>query len=223
MKTTRKLHFALPCILVTLLTSGCLTIFSEMQSARMAGPGRFEITPSYSRIWSSESSNEELTDNLGVRTGVGVSDTVDLRFRFEHVFLDEGDGWNLVGFGPKFRLLKDHIALSVPFGLAFGEDIDTEDSFEVQPTVIFTVPMDKGLEFNTSGKLIVFLDDDLEQDERIWAAVNIGFGISTDLEKYVVRPEIGFFFDPNPEREGHFYHMSVGITYYLGEKKESAK
>lgn len=208
--TCRKCSISLGMICLPLLVSGCITIFSELQSAKLAGPSRAEVTPGYSQVWFSDDDSEQVSDQLGFRLGFGLADGVDMRMRIEHVFIEDFRDWNLAGFGPKFSLVKDKFAFFIPLGFVFGEDIDTEDSLEIQPTVILTLPASKELELNTSGKLIFDLDD---LDNDVLVAFNFGFGISGDLDKYAIRPEIGFLL--NPGEEGYFFHFSIAFTKFF--------
>jgi hypothetical protein len=194
------------------LVSGCAAPFSDLQSARLAGPNRVEVTPSYSAVSSSdEGERESVQDHFGVQVATGVSDRVDLRARYERINLkDDDSGVNVLGFGPKFGLVGDRLAFYVPVGFAFGEGIEVSETFQVHPTLLLTVPVHESIELNGSVKALIPIT---ERDIDDLIAFNFGVGLGPDLRRWVIRPEIGFLF--NPGEGGHFRHLSIGLTYYF--------
>ncbi len=193
--------------------SGCVAPFSDLQSARLAGPNRLEVTPSYSAVSvSSERETEELWNSFGIQAAVGISNQVDLRLRYERINLPDSDesGVNVLGFGPKFGVIADKIAVFVPIGFAFGGGIETSETVQVHPTLLLTFPLHENVELNASAKALIPVT---ERDIDDLAAFNIGIGVGPDLRRWVVRPEIGFLF--NPGEEGRLRHLSIGLTYFF--------
>ena len=80
-----KVNLPILLLLYLLLTlTGCVTIFSDFQSAETLGEGNFEITPAASGVGlTDDGDSERLQSNYGVQIGVGVADGVDARFRLE--------------------------------------------------------------------------------------------------------------------------------------------
>jgi hypothetical protein len=207
-RTWRRHVGALPLLL--LATAGaCAPPFSELQSARLAGTHRIELTGSYGTVsFSDDDETEKVQNQYGVQLATGMSDAVDARLRYERITADDGDGaLNVLGFGPKVRLLPDRIALYVPVGFAFGEDIDVSETWQIHPTLLATVPVVDMVEVNGSAKLLVPFESDFDTT----VAFNLGLGIG-NMNRIVVRPEFGFLF--NPGEDGHFRHFSIGLTYY---------
>jgi len=195
--------FALCCML-----PACAPTFSELQSARLAGPGRVEVTPSYSSVsFSEDGETDKVQDHVGIQLATGLSDGVDLRFRYEYIDLD-ADGIHVVGMGPKFGLIRDRAALYLPVGTGIGADVQSGDLFQFQPTALYTLPVSSQFELTASGKAILWLDRDVDD----LLGFNLGAGISSDLTKWAIRPEGGILI--NPGEEGRFWHVSVGFTYY---------
>lgn len=194
------------------LVSGCAAPFSDLQSARLAGPNRIEVTPSYSTVsFSDEGERERVQDHFGVQVATGVSDRVDLRGRYERISVREADeDVNVLGFGPKFGLVEDRLAFYVPVGFAFGGDIEVSETFQVHPTLLLTLPVHEAVELNGSVKALIPIT---ERDIDDLIAFNFGIGLGPDLRRWVIRPEIGFLF--NPGEDGHFRHLSIGLTYYF--------
>jgi len=193
--------------------SACAAPFSELQSARLAGPDRIEITPSYSAVvLSDEGESERIQNNFGFQVATGVGDRTDLRLRYERITFRErdADGVHVLGLGPKFGLLPEQVALYIPVGFAFGEGIDTSDTFQVHPTLLLTHAVLDVAELNASAKALIPIT---ERDLDDLIAFNFGIGLSPDLTRWVVRPELGFLI--NPGEDGHFRHFSIGLTYYF--------
>ena len=191
-----------------LFAAGCTAPFSEYQSARMAGKGSGEITGSYSSVLSG---GEEVQDQFGAQAAFGVADRIDIRARYERIGVDWTDDLepvNVFAFGPKFALEPDHIALYVPFGFAFGEDVESSDFWEVHPTLLFTQPVSYWLEVNISTKLMLGLSEDAS-DARM--AANVGFGIGPDDGWLVLRPEAGIMV--YLEGGDPYYNVGCGLSF----------
>ena len=90
---------------------------------------------------------------------------------------------------------------------------DSSDSWVFRPTVLFTHPISDQIELTTAGKGFMWLNDD-SADNLIGA--DLGLGLSTDLERWVFRPEFGFL--KNPGEDGTVWHWSVGFTLYPGDE-----
>lgn len=201
--------FTLACTLAFL--TGCVAPFSDIQSAKLLGKGNVEVTPSYSTVsMTSDGETEHVQNHLGVQAGIGLLEFMDLRVRYERITgnFDEEDsfGVNVFGFGPKFRLAKNWLALYVPVGFAFGEDIEVGETWQVHPTLLATFPFGKSFELNPSAKVMIpFKKSELDT----LYAFNLGAAISTDVSKWAIRPEVGIC--TNFEG-GHFMHFSIGLS-----------
>lgn len=193
---------------------GCAPVFSDLQSARLVKPGQAEITPSVGTVRFSSAEEDDsgrVQDQLGVQAAVGVSEAVELRGAFVHVSVAGEDGPNVevVGVGPKVRLVKDRLALYVPVGRAFGggDDGDLGRSWQVHPTVLLTLPAHENVEVNASAKYLIGLN---EGAGRNWA-FNLGLGLGPDLDRWALRPEVGVLL--NPDDDSRFYHFSLGLSF----------
>jgi len=196
-----------------LLFSACVPTFSDLQSARLAGPGRVEITPSASVVEYFEEDGrwdgEGVQGHLGIQLATGLSDWVDFRFRYEYV---DADWWeedvHVVAVGAKFGLLRDRVAFYLPVGTGIGNGVKSGDLFQFQPTLLYTYPFNSKFELTGSGKGIVWVDRDMDD----LLAFNLGAGVSKDLTKWAIRPEAGILIDPGADRRA--WHWSLGFTYY---------
>ena len=196
----------------TLVPVGCAPVFSDFQSAKLVGRDRVEITPSASTVSVSGEDGGHVQDEYGVQVATGVVDRLDLRARYVRA-----EGVNGIAFGPKLSVVKDKVALSVPVGFAFGEDVESGKTWAVHPTLLLTGPVNSHLEVNGSLKGLIPLSRD---GGDTLVAFNVGLGVG-DLEKWVIRPEVGFLF--NPGESGHFTQFGIGLTIFAGGRKPSAR
>lgn len=203
--TNRATRPLLPLAAVA-LTTACAPVFSELQSARLAGPGRVEVTPSATALYFVDDDGTEHVENhYGVQIATGVRDGMDMRLRYVRV---PDAQVNVAGFGPKLRLWRDRLAVSLPVGFAFGEDVDLSETWETHPTLLYTQPLGRRAEATASAKLLLPLTGD--DRETLWA-MNLGFGLGNPA-RWLVRPEVGVLF--NPGEEGHYLQASIGLTLF---------
>ena len=206
-----ELKHALPLIsLLLVVLNSCAPVFSELQSARTVGKGNIEATGAFSTVsFTNEGESEHAQNNIGIQAGYGLSDVVDLRVRYEYLWLDksaDAGGVNILGFGPKFSLLKDRIAGYVPLGFAFGKDVETpSDTWQIHPTLLGTTPAGDFFEINPSFKVLLPFKKELETT----VAFNLGLGFNVN-DKVTIRPEYGMLF--NPGETGHYGQFSIGLT-----------
>ncbi len=196
------------------LLAGCVAPFSDLQSAKTVGKGKAEITPSFSAVYFEDDLNDtgHIQDHLGLQAAIGMSEKVDLRLRFERITVDK-DGespFNVLAFGPKIGIAEDIIALNLPVGFVLHEGTEASDTWQFHPTLLLTLISGDTFEINTSVKALVPLKGSEDSDTLI--AFNLGMGVSTDIEKWAIRPEFGVLI--NPGEDGRFMHFSVGLAVY---------
>jgi hypothetical protein len=190
-------------------------VFSDLQGAGLVGKDRYEITPSFSTVtFHDEDESEHIQSHYGIQVGYGISDRADVRFRLERIQLDtDGDesiGATVVGIGPKIGRRHGSVALYLPIGMAFGEDVEEDETVEFHPTLLTTIPIARGIEFNPSVKMLIPLS---RENADILVAVNLGFGLG-EVDRFAIRPELGFLF--NPGEDGNYRHFSVGLAFRPG-------
>jgi len=182
-----------------------------MQGARMVGPGKTEITPSYSYIrFTNDGESEKMQDDFALQVARGVSERVDVRARYEMVRVED-ETVHVLGAGPKLSLVPGRVAFYAPVGFAFGSDIESSETWQLQPTFLFTLPLSPQAELNTSAKAQVWLNG---EDADNLLAFNVGLGLGPDLDLWAVRPEVGMLF--NPGEDGVFWHFSLGFSRTVG-------
>ncbi|MCB0301244.1 MAG: hypothetical protein KDE52_14400 [Calditrichaeota bacterium] len=192
-------------LLLTLLN--CAPVFSDLQSARMVEKDKVEITPSYSSIsFSEDGESGHVQNHYGLQIAHGSTDKANLRFRYERI-QEEDFGLNVIGLGPKYAILPNRIAFYCPFGMAFGDEIDIPETYEIHPTLLMNVLENRQFDLYVNSKVLIPI---ARENGEILIAFNIGAAVGPDLGKFAIRPEIGYLF--NPEEKGHFRHLSIGFS-----------
>ena len=205
-------------LIILLLIVGCAPItFSNLQSAKMIRKGKFEYTPSFS-----SSIN---TNNFGLQTAYGLNNKYNFRLRLERILIDfdefESDSSNFIdmsifnfkanithlSFGMKYQLLKNKSAIYLPISLTMN-DINSNIIKQIEPTYIHSFTLGKYFEFNPSIKALIPLDSNFKD---YLLAYNLGLGISSNLSKWVIRPEVGIL---SSSEGGGLPHMSIGLSIY---------
>jgi hypothetical protein len=170
------------------------------------------LTPFYSSVWNSaEGETERVQNHLGVVAAAGVSEAFDLRLRYEYISAaGDADGdVHVLGLGPKVRLVTDRLAFSVPVGTAFGQDVESSESWQIHPTLLLTLPASDRVDITASAKLLHPFNEDF--DDLIGLNLGIGIGASS---RFVLRPEVGYIF--NPGEDGYGFHVGIGFSVRPG-------
>jgi hypothetical protein len=188
-------------LVLSAVVSGCVPVFSDLQSAKLVGKGRVEATPSFSSVSGS------VQNQAGLQLATGVHDKVDLRVRYERVMVEDEPGVNVLGFGPKIQLVKNYAALYVPVGFAFGGGLDSNETWAVHPTLLLTGQVHPAVEVNWAAKYLVPLSE--EGGDNL-LAFNLGLGLGPPKGRWTLRPEVGWLIDPG--EEGHYTQFSIGLS-----------
>ncbi len=205
-------------VLLLLITSmtyqNCAPVFSELQSARTVGKNRVEFTPSYSSVaFSEDGESDGIQNHIGLQVAYGISEKLDIRFRYELIWLKDDEFSNnvsIMGIGPKYSVIQNKLAFYLPIGRAFGED--TDDTWQLHPTVLFTIPaLEDKIDITISSKYLVTLCKSCDD----YISFNFGAAFSNDLNKWAIRPEYGLLF--NPGESGHFSQFSLGFSVSFGK------
>jgi hypothetical protein len=117
----------------------------------------------------------------------------------------EGYGFNTIAFGPKFGLVADRVAVAVPVGFSFGEDIEVADTWQFHPTLLMTVPMHQRVDFNPAARFVI----PTREGADTLVAVHAGFGVRTG-RRLVLRPEAALVF--NPGEDGVVWTVGLGAS-----------
>lgn len=194
------------CFFLTLFASCVAPLNTSYESARMLGKGETELTGSYTHYTvSSEGESDAINNNYGVRLGFGFNDIFNLKLRYERLAptSEDASGVNYIDIAPKFQIVKGKIAGTLPLGLYFDGD---DSEFVLSPKFIFTYPANDKFEVSLATKADIFPGD----VDNVYLGFNLGLGISSDLNRWAIRPEAGLMIDPG--ESGAYWAFGVGIV-----------
>jgi len=199
-----------------LVLAQCVTpINSSFESARTIEPGDVEITGGYDRYSSgADGESDFVNSNITVRAGVGLTDRMDMKLRYTRLMPadvdgDEGAGVNYFHIAPKFSFIPKYLAFSLPVGAYFGGG----SSWVTSPKLLGTYPH-KSNKFDAT---LGFKADVFFRDWETYLGFTLGMGFSKDLDKWAIRPEIGYMIDPG--ETGHSFSWGLGLVYVFQGNK----
>ena len=141
-----------------------------------------------------ESSFTNYNNNIGLAAGYGLSEKLNLNVRYEYLksrsdvdFLGEtfNDFMNYFEIGCKIRLIEERMALGLPVGLYLYEGGLTSS---ISPRLFITLGNNEKVDFTMVPNVLLTIGDDI----GIFPGVNLGIGLSNNLNKWAIRPEIGY-------------------------------
>lgn len=193
-------------------------IFGEYQSAGLMGKGKIEASTHFTGVSTSYDGESAYTLNgLGLQAGFGLGGRFELRTRYERLWFDGlgiGDGgFNYLTLAPKLGKEDGRFAFMLPIAMAFSEG---EQSFELHPTVLVSIPLSQTANLTFSPKYLISLEEGAEFSDSL-LALNLGAGIGFS-EQWVLRPELGLMFLPG--EEGTFFNFGLGISRRMGNPKD---
>jgi opacity protein-like surface antigen len=192
--------FGLALAAVLLSQSHCVVAY---ESARMLPKGGAEVKTALTHVRERyEGEGDKLNNGFGLGLGYGVTDRVNLKVRYERISVE--GSLNYFAFGPKIALKPNKVALLVPFGAYFE---DGESEWGMHPAVLFTNSKNNKVETTLGLRADVFF----EEDADLLLGLNLGFGLSQDLNRWAIRPDIGLTF--NPGEKGFFWTLGAGAEY----------
>ncbi len=214
-----KLNFIVVSLILILITlsTGCFApINSTFESAKLLDKGEIEMQGNYSIYYGIsflEDGYVNLNNNFGFGVGYGITDRFNMKLRYERIntkhsieIFDEEinvNGLNYIELSNKFSLKKDKIAASMPLSIYLYEG---ESLFSLDPRFFFTFRKNENFEFNLIPKAHIFVGDGI----GIMPGINLGVGLSNNLNEWAIRPELGF--------DGYFT-FGVGVNYYIKPNK----
>lgn len=202
--------------MIIFLGTACFApVNSSYESARTLGKGNIEASGMYSHyIAAADGETENSNDNFGLRLGYGIGEKFDASLQYLHLntALDEEGAFNGNYFSLAFKygLLQNYIAVSLPISAYL---YNSESTFAISPKLLFSYPFNDKFETTFASKIDFYL----EEDSDAAVGLNLGFGLSKDLNKWAIRPEAGYIFDPG--EEGGYWSFGVGFNYYIQGNK----
>lgn len=122
---------------------------------------------------------------------------MEVRVTYERISVEIADeGLNLFGAGVKWALVPDQLAFYLPLGFVTGADIETSNTWTVVPTLLATYRTGPTFEITPSVKGIYPF---AAEDPELFLGFHVGAGLSTDLDVWAFRPEVGIVVNPGDE------------------------
>ena len=222
---------------LALFLTGCFAPLNlTYDSARMLDEGKIELQGSYSRyiaVSDSAVQTANLNNNFGFALGYGVGQKYTIKFRYERMnmtpefneIFQNDDGENILGELSSMNyfeienkiLLKDGIlALGLPVGIYSYGKISADQQgglgwLSFDPRLYITM-------FGTSDNFELTLIPKIHVmvagfgGIAVFPGISVGMGLSSDLDKWAVRPEIGY---------DRFLSFGVGVNFNLNAGRSS--
>jgi hypothetical protein len=186
-RTRKILAVLLFAAVAALVSAGGYPPASSVQDARTIGKNNVRVTGYWFGLKDTGDGGDKIANVYGGLLGIGTGERTEIQFRFDHFdFVDSDRAYDFVSVAPKFDLAKGRLALLVPFGL-YADDGLKGDSFQIHPGVLGTLRAGRFLEVNVAARLMFPFD----QDYLTWFNLGVGIGLSTDLDRWAILPELG--------------------------------
>lgn len=211
-------YISILIIVLPSMQSCIVPAFSEIQSARTVGTSNIEVTPSYTSVSANEEGESDgIQNHAGLRFALGLTDQVDLRAKYERIWLkdcEDCEGVSIAGMGPKFSLVEDQVAFYLPVGRAFGDD--TDETWQLHPTLLLTQNIKDQIDVTFAPKYLITFCEDCDD----LLALNFGLGLSDDFDKWAFRAEYGILHNLKEDTPGHYGQFSLGLSWiFSGQSK----
>ncbi|TNE68464.1 MAG: hypothetical protein EP344_01320 [Bacteroidetes bacterium] len=201
-----------------LLLDACVVpINTSFESARMLQKGAGELTGHYTYYTvHDDESTEGINNNFGLRLGYGIADAVDIKARYERLVPKEegASGINYIDLAPKVALWPGRIAGTVPVGVYFD---DEDHEWVISPKLLFTLPANDQFEATFAAKADIFPEEGADD----YLGFNLGFGISNNLNRWALRPEVGVLI--NPGESGSSWAWGIGFNAILPHRNKGGE
>ena len=216
-------------VIILFISSNCAPITSDMQSAKLTGKGGIELTLDKGSLdYESEGDGElsDIQDNFGLLFAYGLSEKLDIRGRYEGIKINdlEGSGdepleFSLMRVGLKYGILKNKLALYLPYSIYYNSEGESGPK-TLEPTLFYTKTIKDAFELSPSAKVILPMDDEMNDD--LGLAFNLGFGLNpgrllkkVEFEKAVLRAEWGIYLPTDSEGTAWYSHSTIGLSYKI--------
>jgi hypothetical protein len=202
------------CGALAAVLGGCLPPAANLQDARVMDKGQVRLTGFWSNLESAGAGGEELADEYGGLIGIGGGSETEFQLRIERLALpDEGEGYEFISFGPKIGVIEDRLAVLVPVGVNVGEDVEWLETIQIHPALLGSIPLSRNFEINSAAKLIFPINGSMV----IWLNFGLGFGISTDLERWAILPEVGYSRCLDESEIEPVFNYGIALALYTGD------
>ncbi len=224
MKTKQFIGF----FLILFLLAGCFApVNLGFDNAKLLGKKESRITANYSSyyglVYEDPDSEQDkslfrtghVSNNYGLAFNYGISDKFNLGARYERlaitlteieIFGKKYDyalnNINYAEISCKINLKDDMLSLGVPVGLYFIKD---KFFSVIDPRIYWTIRENNKFEFTVTPKAHLLIAGGF----GVMPGITFGVGLSSNLDQWAIRPEIGY--------DGCF-NFGVGMDFHLNPK-----
>ncbi|MBL7847247.1 MAG: hypothetical protein JNL40_07250 [Cyclobacteriaceae bacterium] len=183
----------------TWLLGGCIApVNLTYESARTLAKGQVDVQGNYGRYYYADKYGGMTNENYGAKIGYGITDDYTLKFRYEHI-ATPNQQWFMDIFGTTYPVklemdyyeVENKIHFSDSWG-AVGIPISYYSRLQVfsfDPRYYFTFSNRKNtLEASIIPKVHLLFAKNI----AFMPGLSIGFGISSNLDRWAFRPEVGW-------------------------------
>lgn len=208
----RKRYRIFILIFLPVFAGGCLPVNSSFESARMLQPGQFQAGGNFSRYFYEEKDEKKVfkfsssNNNYTAAAGYGISDKWNVKLRYDYIdFPGTGLPYNYFGITPKYSLIQNKLAAELSTGMyaAHGD----APTYVTSPELLVTISQTNTFETTFTGKADFYW----LKNQSIPLGFTFGFGFSSNLDKWAVRPETGVMFSPG--KTGVSFTWGIGFQY----------
>jgi hypothetical protein len=223
---------AVPALLCCSMVS-CVSVspvHSSFERAATLGKGNVELMGSYTHyVATGGGESEASNNNYGGRVGYGLAKNVDLKLRYEKLVpVDEEEKAmykiNYFSVIPKVSIVEKKLSFLMPVSrYNYTEDqsgeITKDHIYSIAPQFIGTLTSASNtadVSFSIKGDYAIYSHD---QGDDLFMGFNLGAGFSKNLDKWAIRPEVGYIFKPGDG--GGWWSMGIGAQFILPTGKKS--
>jgi len=215
MPTSSARASRVPGCLVALALLPAACAYSSYQSAKMLPMGGTQLTAAVSSYSAYVDGNNNGSTAFEVMGSRGLTDRLELGGKFSFVN-EEEDGYTLLVV-PKYSLSPDTLALTMPAGVMFTSQDDTDHIYELFPGVIYTRQISPDFELDLAGQVLVAVNSDFD-DSEIYLGTNVGVALSPHGAAWAFHPEVGLLVPTGDAADtvDYFIQFGLGFSYKFG-------
>ena len=223
-----KPAFKLPLLLLAAIfltsCSSMLPVNSYFEKAGTLQKGATEISGHATGYSVSHfERTDKVSGNYGFRVGHGVTDRLDMKFRYENQtytsnFDNRLKSVQYVSFVPKFAVEQGKLAVALPISTYFTKyEIEgttyKETYASITPWVIYTATTR-----SNKADLSLGMKYDLifGGEGNTFFGGFLGAGFSSNLDKWAIRPEVGVSLS---DRKVTYWNYGIGLQFILSKRK----
>lgn len=211
-------------LLFTGATSFAQFTNSPFQRAAPLGKARLEIVPLFSHhLATYDGESDAISNNYGAMLGIGLGKSFDVKFRYEHIApshnaFDSDERLNAFSIIPKLSIAQNSWAVQLPVTMYHYKETspyeDVNRTYSIAPELLKTfIVSTNNVDITAGIKGDFIFHENGSVDPDVFAAANLGAGFSSNLNKWAIRPNVGYFFKPG--EGGAIWNFGIGLQFFI--------